>query len=177
MFHYSAKTVKSLPDCTKCLHCLTTCTSTKAFNDSCRKFANFCCLNTQSACNKTHAIVDYIIEIDIALCVITESRLKQDEEVIAGEFTLNWRMATKNVLQFWLSYIRTMSQFRVLHLISFLTGHFTQLMLSLYWYETHKIKRNILASLLSLRKYIILWLRWRHWFILINKTIFFPLLK
>ncbi len=53
----------------------------------------------------------------------------------------------KNVLQFWMSYIRTMSQFRVLDLISFLTGHFPQPILSLYWSDSHKIKRNIFMIL------------------------------
>ncbi len=51
----------------------------------------------------------------------------------------------KNVLQFWLSYmyIRTMCQFHVLDLIFLLSGHLTQLILSLYWSDLHKIKRNI----------------------------------
>ena len=38
-------------------------------------------------------------------------------------------------------------------------------------------KRKEYLSLLSLRKDIILWLRWRHLFILINGTFFFLLLK
>ena len=44
--------------------------------------------------------------------------------------TFSLLMVLKNVLQFSLSYIKTMSQFHVLYFIFFLTGHFTRPILS-----------------------------------------------
>ena len=52
----------------------------------------------------------------------------------------------KNVLQFWLCYIRKMVQFQVLDLIFFLTGHFTRSILSFCWSDLHEMKRMTMMT-------------------------------
>ena len=48
---------------------------------------NLCLFNAQSARNKTLDIVDYIIDKQIELCLITESWLRSDDSVVKGELT------------------------------------------------------------------------------------------
>ncbi len=56
-----------------------------AFKDHGRKLAQFCSLNAQSARNKTHQIVDYLIENELSLCAITETWLTPEDDVAMGE--------------------------------------------------------------------------------------------
>ena len=49
------------------------------------KQASFCVLNAQSAGNKTDVIVDYITCHAIDICAITETWLRDEDDVIKGE--------------------------------------------------------------------------------------------
>ena len=57
---------------------------------------------------------------------------RYDEKLVVTQGLFVRDLNLKNVLQFRLSYIRILSQFHVLDLIFFPTGHFTRPILSLY---------------------------------------------
>ncbi len=63
-------------------------TKSTAGYQKCRKL-NLCYFNAQSACNKTHTIVDYISDHNIDLCCITESWIQDGDSVTQEELKPN----------------------------------------------------------------------------------------